>query len=1182
MLDTLLANRYQIRAELGRGGMGTVYRAWDTHLERSVAVKVLSNQGIDSIGRGHLLHEARATAGLNHSNIVTLYDATEHESMPFIVMELIEGQPLSQWQPADLSQVLDIAIQICQALEHAHRLGIIHRDIKPANILLVQSEVRPSGWHVKLMDFGLARSMASRMSTEGGFAGTVHYIAPEQAMGQEVDRRADLYALGVILYKLSTNELPFQSDDPIAVITQHLFAPVVPPYLKNEQISPELNALIVELLAKQPADRPADATAVRHRLYAMLHPRAAPAPVPPVEPELSMLERIVRGRLVGREDELGEARRAWKRAQHGEGQVLLISGEPGIGKSRLVREMITTAEVSGGMALIGESYEEGGMLFDPFGQIAQRALQSARPDGLVDLTLADLLSIAPGLSMHFPDLPPNPRLDPQSEQQRLFESVITFCHLLSQQKPLLLVFEDIHWADSATLSLLRQLARRSRSQRLMLVATYREVEVDQARPLQNFLLDIQRDRLAQRIKLNRLDVDATRQMLATLFSESITEEFLQGIYRETEGNPFFIEEVVKSLVEDGKLYFENGEWRRPPMEELHIPQSVRVAIQSRLMRLDEALRDLLEMAAILGREFDFDTLLAASGQDEALCFDALEKAERAQLILETSSARGGTFQFAHALIPATLVEGLSGLRRRRMHRQALEAIEGLRPDDFERLAYHATESGSQARALHFLRRAAERAYARHVIPESLRYWEQAAELADALGEQEQLYEIHRQLGGMHPVLDAGRGHFQQALELARTPRQRGEVLAGLGLLLAGWGDIDCREVLNQALTFLDPQSDQTLIAQVHAGLGRYAHLMGDYREALHCYELGLQVAGPEIPPYLSNTLHIYLSASHAQLAHYTESNHWAEQVLAAGKSVNDPHWVCLAHEFISENCINMGEIARGLEHAGQNRQVGLQAGILVRAAWADFAKAHLLNLAGRMREALAAAQSSIEMAQRIGERRLEALITSLQAGILAELGDVQPAGEILAALEKRPDVQEQIFVRFTLGMFQVQYLLVCGENEAAHSRALAQQAEIEASQNRQFFGLNARGLLEALARCSDEPGLERFGRQLLELGQQAPSGLFQAMAWQGLGIAAGLRQDWEAAGRGFITARQLASELGCHKLVADNCFHTGLMRLRAGQPDEARLALQEAQALYTQFEMAPAAQRCAEVMLPID
>ena len=255
MIGSLLNDRYRIDAELGQGGMGTVYRAHDPMLDRDVAVKVVSAYNLGTEGRQRLLHEAQAIAKLNHPNIVQVHDAGQLDGTPFIVMELVEGQSLHDQPPKDPQGNVAVALQICAALEHAHSNGIIHRDLKPENVL-----IGPDGT-AKLMDFGLARSMASRLTTEGQITGTVFYLAPEVALGQTVDGRADLYSLGVMLYELTAGMLPFADGDPLAIISQHLHATVVPPRAHNDRIHPGLDGLIVQLLSKRPDDRPASADA---------------------------------------------------------------------------------------------------------------------------------------------------------------------------------------------------------------------------------------------------------------------------------------------------------------------------------------------------------------------------------------------------------------------------------------------------------------------------------------------------------------------------------------------------------------------------------------------------------------------------------------------------------------------------------------------------------------------------------------------------------------------------------------------------------------------------------------------------------------------------------------------------------------------------------------------------------
>jgi ABC-type transport system substrate-binding protein/DNA-binding SARP family transcriptional activator len=753
----VLSGRYRLDTELRRGNAGVVYRARDSLLDRDVAVEVYTGAKLSDEARARLLHEAQAADRLNHPNILSLYDAGEAEGAPIIVTELVEGALLRAYRPEGLEDILGIARQVCAALEHAHGQGIVHRDLKPENIIIT-----PTG-RVKVTDFGLARPVASRVTSEGQIAGTVFYLAPELALGQRFDGRADLYALGVILYELTAGRLPFEADDPLAVISQHLHAPVVPPRAWNPQIPYRLDALIVQLMSKDPNGRPGTATAV---LQALESPDILDRGAVPGE-ELSMLERMERGRLVGREQELVEARVLWSKVLGGQGQVLLVSGEAGIGKTRLVRELATYVQVLGGRAYLGACYAEGGAPYAPFGQILGQALADGA-DGdrkVPDFALAGLLALAPALRLEYPHLRAEPSLDdPRAEQQRLFENLTICLTALSSHAPLLLALEDVHWADSGTLLLMLHLARQTRHRRIMIVATHRDLDPEEAPVLHEMLLDLRRERLGTRLKLPRLDRQATRELLGVLFAQEITPDFLEGIYGETEGNPFFVEEVCKALVDSGALYLEDGRWHRPSVAELRIPHSVRVAIQSRVSVLPAEAQETLRLAAVLGRAFDLETLTIAGDQEEGTLLDGLERAERAQLIYRLSGERGRTFGFVHALIPATLVEGIPTLQRRQLHRRAAAALEVRHPDDFEALAHHYHEAGEAERATFYFLQAGDRARSLHAHQEAIDNYRRALEFLKRVGDLEQVARTLMKLGlTYHNALDfkAARQAYQE-------------------------------------------------------------------------------------------------------------------------------------------------------------------------------------------------------------------------------------------------------------------------------------------------------------------------------------------------------------------------------------------------------------------------------------
>jgi predicted ATPase len=340
-LARVLIGRYRLEGDLGRGGMGVVYRARDTLLDRTVAVKVLTGSDLGTAGRARLLREAQAAAQLNHPNIVSIYDAGEAGGVPFIVMELVEGSSLYGRGPVALDELLSIGRQVCAALEHAHAHGIIHRDLKPENILM------EAGGAIKLMDFGLARPTAARITSEGTIAGTVFYVAPEQALGRPANAQADLYSLGVVLYELATGRVPFAAGDPLAIIAQHIHEAPTPPRSLQPDLPPGVEALILKLLAKEPADRYASAQETAQALKELARARkteAAGAARNNLPLQLTS--------FIGREREVGDVRRLLGAAENGAdgnslgetlgpataSRLLTLTGSAGTGKTRLALE----------------------------------------------------------------------------------------------------------------------------------------------------------------------------------------------------------------------------------------------------------------------------------------------------------------------------------------------------------------------------------------------------------------------------------------------------------------------------------------------------------------------------------------------------------------------------------------------------------------------------------------------------------------------------------------------------------------------------------------------------------------------------------------------------------------------------------------------------------------------------
>ncbi|MFD0571484.1 protein kinase [Kitasatospora gansuensis] len=269
MIGRALNGRYELGEILGVGGMATVYRGHDHQLGRPVAVKVLNGGLADDPRFGERFgQEAQHAARLHHPRIVTVFDSGVDQGSPYIVMELVHGRPLSQliaettWLPVE--RAVGIAAAVCEALEVAHAAGLVHRDIKPGNIMITHEG------GVKVVDFGIARASSSgaQLTQTAAVLGTAGYLSPEQATASPLDGRSDLYAVGCVLTEMLTGEPPFTADTSVAVAFRHVTEQPAPPSYRRPGLPPVLDTAVLRLLAKNPADRPADAAAARAELLA--------------------------------------------------------------------------------------------------------------------------------------------------------------------------------------------------------------------------------------------------------------------------------------------------------------------------------------------------------------------------------------------------------------------------------------------------------------------------------------------------------------------------------------------------------------------------------------------------------------------------------------------------------------------------------------------------------------------------------------------------------------------------------------------------------------------------------------------------------------------------------------------------------------------------------------------------
>ena len=726
---TLYDRRYLLHERLGAGGMGEVYRATDRLAGRSVALKrVLGTSDLAAI-RGSLDHRAalavefQTLASLRHPNIVSVLDyGFDGDHSPYFTMALLEEpRTFSRFAwTRPVGERMVLVVEILRALSYLHRRGIVHRDLKPGNVL-----VDASG-RVRVLDFGL--SMAR--GTDRRIAGTVSYMAPEVLRGEGATEASDLYAVGVMAFEILAGVRPFTGPDTQSLISSVLrdepdFAsmsravdsaealtplPDTPSHVDADSTAlPESStrdsdtrpgatvsraeavpsdgptaasdgapaapaATLVEvvrrLLAKQPGDRYVDAASVIRDLSAVL---GQPLPADTAETRESFLQAAP---LIGRDEERTRLLAALEQTAEGHGRVVLLGGESGVGKSRLLDELRTAALVRGVSAATGQAVSEGGAPY----QLWREPLRQLVVLGeLTDFQAGVLKAVVPDIEL----LLDRPVADPpgvstDTRQERLL-SVME--QLFAVQAPTLVILEDLHWArDSA--ALLQRLVTVASQAPLLVVGSYRH---DEAPTLPAEVPG------AEAMNLDRLSAAAvgalTEAMLGAVPDRARLVDYL---HRETEGNAFFLVEVVRALAEQaGQL----DEVARMALPERVLSGGMRHLIASRLERVPATHRARLRLAAALGRELDLPALEAdANGPlDEWLL------ACSAASVIDVQQDR---WRFSHDKLRETLLADLADDGRRDIHRRAAEAVEAAYPDRGARaagLAHHWGIAGDRTR-----------------------------------------------------------------------------------------------------------------------------------------------------------------------------------------------------------------------------------------------------------------------------------------------------------------------------------------------------------------------------------------------------------------------------------------------------------------------------------------------------
>jgi ATP/maltotriose-dependent transcriptional regulator MalT len=607
--------------------------------------------------------------------------------------------------------------------------------------------------------------------------------------------------------------------------------------------------------------------------------------------------------MIGRHDQLRELEGHLQSVRGGAGQVVFVGGDAGVGKTRLLREFAAVARAQGGAEILeGRCYDEDpAMPYGPFVDAIRAAVRESGPEVVAqacDPWTDDLARLLPELEAAAPTTPASD--DPQVQKRRLFEAIYSLIRPYHPQTCRIVVLEDFHWSDQTSQELVHYLARTSARDRVLLIVSYRTDELHRRHPLTHLIAQLTRDRMYQEIRLAPLAFDELVSMLETTLDRTLPGAFVDMLYDRTGGNPFFAEELLKSLIEHTQLDTLIGAAQQGrAIDQLAIPISIKDSILDRTADLDTTTAEVLTYAAVIGRRFDFDLLLRLTGLGEAQLLRAVELLVERQLVVEEQEGMDDSYSFRHALTREAVYGDLLGRERRMRHREVLAALEelyaGQHDEVIDQLAYHSLHGRELERAAHYARMAGERAAQMYAFREAVAHYEAALDLLEA-----------------------------------DDPGERADLFESLGRAAYPLGDFNrCARYWREAQRLYEQLGQRHKVAELARWLGRIAWERDDPQTAFAHTRAAIEILEAEPPGRELAMAYSALSQLYMIASQLEESIAWGEKALRLAEEYGDVAVKTHALNNIGVSLMERGETARGSACMERSLELARQHGMLL-------------------------------------------------------------------------------------------------------------------------------------------------------------------------------------------------------------------------------------------------------------
>ena len=734
MRQRLISNRYQILKRLGVGAMGEVYKVGDLKNNSIIALKVLSKQKTCSEMVQRFKREFRLLAELHHPNLCEVYDfGMLKDGRSYFTMEYVNGLNIFEFSRKlscpvrkDIHNgVYSLIVQLCRALEYIHAKGLIHYDIKPGSVLVQLTDNKIDNAVVKLMDFGLADE---RQLVDGTvIKGTFPYIAPEiiKGKGVSIDHRADLYSLGVLLYEVFIRR-SFHSEEKTSFVSLLKRETELVSTLPSKIVSSiprGIDQLILRLLAVEPAQRYSRANEVIREISKIANMRFEN------ETEKTLEGYLLSSRFVGRDKEMELLKSLYEKARQGESKVILITGDVGIGKSRLSKEFKIFVQLERGYCFTGYAHRDKTQILEPFHDIFKELINYLPTNSKLSrgtrFSLAVLYKIFPDLvngklKKHLPILVP---LEPQAEKLRVLDALSELVRFVAAELgAMVILLEDLHWADDLSLQFLEYLGRNLGDRNILICGTGRKEETKSNQAFNKMVTNLENEGYFTQLDLKPLNIKSLYYFLDSMItSESNSPGLVKYLMEKTSGNPYFAEEIMRIMFRRRGVII-GEQIAMADFQKIAIPETIEDVVLKRVADLERPSQKVIKFAGVLLKGFNYDMMRHLTGLDDTDLSSALWDLKRRQILVE----EGNEYRFYHATLQEAVHKRLGDREKRDLNYKIARTLEkiyqGRQKTVVEDLAHYFINARHKKKGIKYGLQAAKKSSEQFANEQAIRFY----------------------------------------------------------------------------------------------------------------------------------------------------------------------------------------------------------------------------------------------------------------------------------------------------------------------------------------------------------------------------------------------------------------------------------------------------------------------------